>query len=717
MPGSLHILGAQHPHATAAAALDALGIDGPVAVVSAGWRHDEGELGALARALGRDLVGLPVYRWFDELEATAPELIEAWHGRQARIRAYKQAYAIELRAAMEVQERLEQRAGRDADILREEIAFAREAVRTLDARCIARLDQIRAGFPDTLAPWEHPAVAPRHARLATLLDGVQAVVMVGGHVAVLLNRMGFFGLDRLLTARHADGLPIVAWSAGAMVLTERILLFYDDPPDGAGDPHVLDRGLGLLPDLTLLPHGRQRLRTEDLDRMHRLCTRLGRRRGLLLDSGAWIERRPDGTLVDHGRTGTACIVEPDGGLCALRPGDEAEAEEAPAPSEPIDDGALLAALGRAVDAGEADAVPRFVASHRFPVCGERTATFFWWTGEPVDEVTLVHWVFGLESRIPLYRLGHTQAFYRRVELPPTARVEYKLEVRRGEQRRWLRDPLNDQQAFDPFGSNSVCAMPGYREPEWTRPDGDTRRGHLQRFVLHSDVYGQDRTVVVYLPHEYKPQKRYPLLICHDGSDYRRFAGMVDVLDVLIDRHEVMPLVVAFIDGGERNLEYGADPRQPDHVVNEVLPAVTERFGVSTDPSERGVMGASFGGVASLFTAWRHPGVFERLLLQSGSFVFTDIGHHGRSELWDPVVGFINQYRTDPGRIDARVFMSCGRFESLIAYNRALVPRMRKAGLDIRFRESDDGHNWICWRDHLRDGLTWLFPGRLWMHYD
>jgi enterochelin esterase family protein len=129
------------------------------------------------------------------------------------------------------------------------------------------------------------------------------------------------------------------------------------------------------------------------------------------------------------------------------------------------------------------------------------------------------------------------------------------------------------------------------------------------------------------------------------------------------------------------------------------------------------MGASFGAVSSLHAAWTHPGVFGKLLLQSGSFVFTDIGHHDRGELWDPVVEFVNAFREDPKRIDAKLFVSCGVFESLIAYNRGLVPLMRRAGLDTRFVESLDGHNWICWRDRLRDGLTWLFPGHLWMTYE
>ena len=48
------------------------------------------------------------------------------------------------------------------------------------------------------------------------------------------------------------------------------------------------------------------------------------------------------------------------------------------------------------------------------------------------------------------------------------------------------------------------------------------------------------------------------------------------------------------------------------------------------------MGASFGAVGGAATAWRHPGVFGRLLLQSGSFAFADIGQHNRGPVFDPV---------------------------------------------------------------------------------
>ena len=378
-------------------------------------------------------------------------------------------------------------------------------------------------------------------------------------------------------------------------------------------------------------------------------------------------------------------------------------------------------LSRRIEAAPeraAEELDQFVQNNTFPLTDRETAVFFWWQRETVDAVLLLHWVFGLESRQPFLRLGETDAWYLPVELPHRSRVEYKLEVVRGGSSAWVRDPLNPKKAFDPYGANSVCAMPGYAEPRWVMPEPGARPGSLTSFRHESAVYGGQREVEVYLPEEYQRHKRYPLLICHDGRDYLRFASMQTVLDNLIGRHEVAPLVVAFTSGVDRNREYAADPRQATYLVDELLPALRERYGVSDDPRDIGLMGASFGAVTSLFTAWQRPGTFGKLLLQSGSFVFTDIGGHGRSPLFDPIVKFVNGFREDPKRIAAqRVYLSCGQFESLIWFNRSLGPLLRDAGIECRFVESADGHNWIAWRDRLREGLSWLFPGMLWMIYE
>ena len=110
-------------------------------------------------------------------------------------------------------------------------------------------------------------------------------------------------------------------------------------------------------------------------------------------------------------------------------------------------------------------------------------------------------------------------------------------------------------------------------------------------------------------------------------------------------------------------------------------------------------------------------MFGRLLLQSGSFAFSDIGEHGRGPVFDPVADFVNRFRRAPSAVSGKVFMSCGTYESLIYENRSLVPLLERTGMDVRFVEARDGHNWENWRDRLREGLSWLFPGPLWLVYD
>ena len=83
-----------------------------------------------------------------------------------------------------------------------------------------------------------------------------------GHVAVLLNRLRIFKLEPMLAQK-----PIIAWSAGAMVLAKRIVLFHDTPPQGKGFAEVFEAGLGLYSNLIPLPHAAKRLQLDNPTRV------------------------------------------------------------------------------------------------------------------------------------------------------------------------------------------------------------------------------------------------------------------------------------------------------------------------------------------------------------------------------------------------------------------------------------------------------------------
>ncbi|MBX3188607.1 MAG: hypothetical protein KF819_16440 [Labilithrix sp.] len=361
-------------------------------------------------------------------------------------------------------------------------------------------------------------------------------------------------------------------------------------------------------------------------------------------------------------------------------------------------------------------VDELLASNTFPLVEGGKVTFIW-RGD-ADGVNLRHWIYGLEQDSALARVPHTNLWYLSCDIPYGSRVEYKFEIHHRGGSTWVEDPLNPHRARDPFGANSVLQGEGYAVPGWVKPDPEARPGVVEPFSFHSKTLNGSRTGHIYLPARFRKTRQYPLLVVHDGSDYLNFTGMKVILDNLIHRLEIPDLVVAFTDSPDRLREYANDEGHAKFLTEELLVDLTRRLPLLDRPQSRALMGASFGAVAAFSAAWRYPGVWGRLLLQSGSFAFTDIGKRNRrGPLFDRIVEFVNEVRDEPKAVSERVFISCGVYESLIYENRSLAPLLDATGMQVRFVEARDGHNWENWRDRLREGLSWLFPGPLMFVYE
>lgn len=367
------------------------------------------------------------------------------------------------------------------------------------------------------------------------------------------------------------------------------------------------------------------------------------------------------------------------------------------------------------NAADATEVDRFVQDTSFPMVDGTDVTFVY--RGAADAVYLRCWIAGLDTAQAFQQVPGTDLWATTIELPKGSRIEYKFELVRNGDKRLILDPLNDVIAHDPFGANSVCQGYGYERPEWSIPNSLSRAGSLRHERIHSEAFGEIRDFQVYLPATFRSNRRYPLLLVHDGEDYLRYADLKAVLDNLTHRLEIPPLVAALIQSPDRLAEYSGNERHARFLVEDLLPFMTEKYPLTGTSESRCLMGASFGGVASLHAAWCNPEAFGNLLLQSGSFAFSDIGRHQRGPVFDPVVRFMNEFREQSGRPAERVFISCGMYESLIYENRSLVPHLQTRGVEVRFEEARDAHNWENWRDRLRIGLSWLLPGPAWQVYE
>ncbi len=284
----LILLGPQRLRPNLAEAVAALGIEGSVAAVTAGWQEREQEDDELREHLGRRTVNLEIHRRAEMAFAEDPTLFDAYRQRQDRLRELQEIYGRRLRHAMAAtRELLALTDG--SEILDAERAAALEAVRQLDAHHLEAVRGIHRRFRRQVRPSRRRSIVRQRTELAGILAGCGALALAGGHVAVLLNRMRLFGLLDL-----AGELPLLAWSAGAMALAERVVVFHDSPPQGPGAAEVLEAGLGRVAGLLPFPHARRRLRLEDPVRVGILARRFAPSICVALDEGTQLACSDDG---------------------------------------------------------------------------------------------------------------------------------------------------------------------------------------------------------------------------------------------------------------------------------------------------------------------------------------------------------------------------------------------------------------------------------------
>ncbi len=355
------------------------------------------------------------------------------------------------------------------------------------------------------------------------------------------------------------------------------------------------------------------------------------------------------------------------------------------------------------------AVDRFLAQHEVPIVEGRNVTFLF-RGE-ADEVRLWQRILGLPNLLAMQRVAATTLWYIVLRVPEGSRINYQLEVRRGDDLERFNDPLNPKLSHSPFGASSVCFAYGYTTPAWTFPDPSAAPGELIDLVVESRVLGRDCPITIYLPAGFRLTKSYSLLVVHDGGDFLQYAAAKVVLDNLIHGREIAQTIVAFLHPKDRLVEYANSPQHARFLKQELLPQLEAEFPLERDRSSRVLLGASFGAVAALSAAYRSPSAYGSLVLMSGSFVSAArASDHGGGPVFDPVVKFVNRYRERPRRVADRLYVSCGLYEPLILSNRSIVPVFESAGMRVRYVEALDGHTWENWRDRLRDALSWVYPG-------
>lgn len=327
---------------------------------------------------------------------------------------------------------------------------------------------------------------------------------------------------------------------------------------------------------------------------------------------------------------------------------------------------------------------------RSPVIEAGSAVFFY--RGPARRVEVVGDFTNWNTRgLVMRELAGTDIKYYIRPFAKEARAEYKL-VADGE---WLLDPLNPDRIENGLGGfNSFFAMPEYRSIAILGDEGE-RGISVDALEVRSSLLDSVRRVWVYLPPGYAQSRtRYPTLYVQDGQEYMTRARATLIAQDLITGKRIAPFIIVFVLPLDRMKDYWANDTFADFMAKELVPFIDARYRTRADRNSRALLGASLGGLISVWTGLRHADTFARIGGQSTSFQIEN----------ERVVGALSRLDTMSRARPLKFYFDVGRMEPILAVNRRVRVMLASRGYAVAYAEAEAGHNWTSWRDRLANAF-------------
>jgi predicted alpha/beta superfamily hydrolase len=253
------------------------------------------------------------------------------------------------------------------------------------------------------------------------------------------------------------------------------------------------------------------------------------------------------------------------------------------------------------------------------------------------------------------------------------------------------------------------------------PAAELRR-HEQ---FHSQFLEPDRDVLVWLPPGYEGSgRRYPVLYMHDGQNLfepetsfqkGEHWRLGETANRLIDDGAIEPLIIAGIynTGDYRKEEYTptrdaklGGGRADDYgrmIIEELKPLIDRTYRTRPEAAATGIGGSSLGGLVSLYLAFTHPQVFQRVAALSPSVWWN----------FRAILKTIRQSRLKP---PLRLWVDMGTAEGKRGLDDARLLKAALVGLgfvpgvDLHYAEFEGAtHSEESWAERVGPMLEWLFP--------
>ena len=313
---------------------------------------------------------------------------------------------------------------------------------------------------------------------------------------------------------------------------------------------------------------------------------------------------------------------------------------------------------------------------------------------PSDANAMTNFAWSMES-IPGTDLWYLPKVFER-----DARIDYAFVINGSSS--LILDPKNPRKVAGGYGEKSELAMPNYIDPPEIKYYAGIPHGTLNDSTVLSLSLGNTRTIRIYTPPGYNPtaSDSYAVALFQDGPEWLNFCNAANILDYLIDKKRIPPIIGVFVPPVDRNAEYGGAQKEQysTFIANVLMQYIDARYKTKKNPVSRAVIGYSMGSQISLQIGYNYPSVFGNVGAFSGASSGNLLAYNGEKR---PLKLYI-----DVGTYEHPISGGWDFLNDVRTFHKTANIMM----YDHIYNEWHEGHSCGNWRAHLDNALEYFFPG-------
>lgn len=257
------------------------------------------------------------------------------------------------------------------------------------------------------------------------------------------------------------------------------------------------------------------------------------------------------------------------------------------------------------------------------------------------------------------------------------------------------DPMNPRKVQAYAGPRSEVRMPFWVANPEVDDETPVPAGELLTETVVSRALLGPRRIWIYLPPGYAAatDSLYPVMYVLDGANYVEKMDVPRVLDRLIARKAIPPVIAVFSEPGDRQEEYTRNPRWRTFITSELVPQIDKRFRTFPAPDHRIILGSSLAAYGAVDLAVEFPSVFGLCAAIAPP---------------DQTASVIaNQPRAKSAAVSIRFFVLGGVYDAMIDGARRLRTTLDGVNAPVTYWEAPEGHNTNTFRNHLDEAVKAL----------